>query len=157
MNKFLTLGVVALLAGVASIADGASAGQQGIPPGGSVQPFGSVLVVPGKRSDADRFVIRAGVKWFGNAYGRDPNGLIYGTLKGCDWESCYIVVDGRKILVAGLPGDIVDQQHYHGKTMVLVGRLLRFGADRRQHGELTGNRTHLAGVLIVDRFYYVTK
>jgi hypothetical protein len=157
MNKLRTLGIVALLAGVAFVADGASAGQLGIAPGGCVKPLPSDLVVLGKRSDPDHFVIRAEVRWFGNAYGRDPNGGIYGTLKGCDWESCYIVVDGRTILVAGLPGDIVDQQGYNGQTLVMVGRLVRFGADRRQHGKLTGFRTQLGGVLIVERFYRVTK
>jgi hypothetical protein len=157
MNKLRILSVVALLAGVACVADGASAGQQGIAPGGCVKPLPSDLVVFGQRSDPAHFAIRAEVKWFGNAYGRDLNGGIIGTLKGCDWESCYIVVDGRKVLVEGLPGDIVDQQGYNGQTLILVGRLVRFGADRRQHGQLTGFRTHLAGVLIVERFYRVTK
>jgi hypothetical protein len=136
------------------IADADSATEQAIGPVGCIVPLPSAA---GQRSDPAHFAIQAQVHWFGNGYGRLPNGGIIGTLKGCDWESCYIVMDGRKVLVDGLPGDIVDQQGYGGQTLVLVGRLVPFGSERRQpHGALTGFRSNLGGVLIVDRFYRVS-
>jgi hypothetical protein len=89
-----------------------------------------------------RVTVTAEIKWFGNSYGREPNGLIRGTVKWCPWESCYIVVNGRTIRVIGLPGDIVDQYGYRGQTMVLVGRMER----RAEGAEVPPD------MLIVERF-----
>jgi hypothetical protein len=78
-----------------------------------------------------RVTVTAEVKWFGNHYSREPNGLIRGTAKWCPWEGCYIVLNGRTVRLLDLPGDIVDHQGYRGQTFVLVGRLeQRAGGDR---------------------------
>jgi hypothetical protein len=99
-----------------------------------------------QRRDPAHFVIRTKVHWFGNAYFRGPDGSIGGTRKGCAWESCYIMVDGKQILVAGLPGDtVVEQQAYGGKTMLLVGRLVH---HKRNDGVPPD-------VLLVDRLWIV--
>jgi hypothetical protein len=153
MNRFLSLGTVLVLAGAVSMADGATTGQHGIGPGGCMGPY---LRAPGQRSDPSHLAITAKVHWSGNSYGRMPDGQIIGTLMGCDWESCYIVVDGRTVLLHGLPGDIVDQQGYRGQTLILVGQFEQFGSARRQaRGAMTGARMNLGGVLLVDRFYRV--
>jgi hypothetical protein len=89
-----------------------------------------------------RMTVRAEIKWFGNSYCREPNGVISGTCKWCPWEGCYIELEGRRVRVQGLPGDIVDQQGYRGQTLVLVGRL------ERQQGCLR----MLPDVLVVESF-----
>jgi hypothetical protein len=81
-------------------------------------------------AESGRVTVRATVRWYGNAYGRMPDGSIIGTLKGCPWEGCYIVVNGTTIRLQGLPGDMVTQQGYAGQTLVLVGRLVRHEGDR---------------------------
>jgi hypothetical protein len=100
----------------------------------------TVLVVEGlettplesiRPAESGRVSVRATVKWYGNAYGRMPDGSIIGTLKGYPWEGCYIELDGRKVRLQGLPGDRVTQQNYDGQTLVLVGRLERREGDRQ--------------------------
>jgi hypothetical protein len=78
-----------------------------------------------RRAESVRVNVCAEIKWFGNSYSREPNGLIRSTPKWCPWEGCYIMLEGRRVRVLGLPGDIVDQQGYRGQTLVLVGRLER--------------------------------
>lgn len=140
MNKLLTFAVACLLAGTFSLAD-ASPQQHNIDKGGCIL-LG--LPIRSSRSDPDHFAMFATVKWFGNSYGRDKNGMIFGTCKLCDWESCYIVVNGKTILVVGLPGDIVEQQGYNGQTLFLRGRLIH------QKGE--PNSKVPSDVLMVDYF-----
>jgi hypothetical protein len=147
MKKFLILAAVALPAGAACLVDGASAApQQNILPGGCVVILPDGPVAHNQRRDPAHFVIRAEVKWFGNYYWRDSNGLIAGTTKYCAWESCYIEVNGRIVRLQGLPGDIVDQYGYRGKTLVLVGRLVQ---------QKTSNGVP-PNVLIVDSFSIVS-
>jgi len=55
--------------------------------------------------ESGRVTVRATVRWHGNAYGRLPNGMTVGTLKGYPWEGCYIVLEGRTVRLKGLPGD----------------------------------------------------
>jgi hypothetical protein len=153
MKKFLTLAAATLLTGAACLADGASAAnQQNILPGGCIVLPPDGPVVHNQRRDPAHFVIRAQIQWAGNIYFRMPDGTVGGTLKGCAWEGCYIVANGKTIRVAGLPGDdIVDQQSFKGKTLVLVGQLVyRYTPpDLPNLGEVPPD------VLIVDRYWIV--
>jgi hypothetical protein len=82
-------------------------------------------------AESARITVTAKVGWFGNSYSREPNGTICGTCKWCPWEGCYIMLNGGKVRLQGLPGDIVTQQGYRGQTLVLTGRLERQGDDPR--------------------------
>jgi hypothetical protein len=97
-----------------------------------------------------RVTVQAKVEWFGNAYRREKNGVISGTCKLCAWEGCYIVLNGRTVRVAGLPGDdVIAQQGYRGQTLVLVGRL----EQRPGGGLVTPHFGRIPpDVLIVDSF-----
>jgi hypothetical protein len=140
MKRFLALAAAALLSATASFAAAPQATPEPILPGGNIK----FVPLVHQRHNPARFVIRAEVKWFGNSYCRMPNGTIAGTCKYCEWEGCYIVVDGKTIRLSALPGnDIVDQQNYRGKTLVLVGLLLQQPLGK----------TVPPDVLIVDRFW----
>jgi hypothetical protein len=70
-----------------------------------------------------RVTVTAEVKYVGNAYTLMPDGTLQSTAVGYPWEGCYIVLNGRRVRLEGLPGDIVHHQSYHGQTLVLSGRL----------------------------------
>src|SRR5262249_18014844 len=78
-----------------------------------------------------RVTVRAEIKWFGNSHSRGPGGVIISTCKWSPWGGCYIELEGRRVRVQGLPGDIVEQYGYRGQTFVLVGRLERQEGDPR--------------------------
>jgi hypothetical protein len=138
MNKFLTLTGAALLTLGMCLVDVAGAAA---PP--TILPGGCVKQPPSSRRDPKHFVIVADIKWAGNHYFHMPGGGIAGTCMLCPWEGCYIVVHGKTIRLADLPGDIVDQQSYRGRTLVLVGRLVREPGDRLVPPD----------VLIVEKFW----
>jgi hypothetical protein len=78
-----------------------------------------------RRGEEVRVTVCAEIKWFGNSHSREPNGLIRSTTKWCPWEGCYVEMEGRRVRVIGLPGDIAEQYGYRGQVFTLVGRMER--------------------------------
>jgi hypothetical protein len=76
-----------------------------------------------RRAESVRVTVCTEIKWFGNSHSRMPDGTIMSTCKLCLWEGCYIEMEGRRVRVIGLPGDIAEQYGYRGQVFTLVGRL----------------------------------
>jgi hypothetical protein len=90
--------------------------------------------------------IRGTLHWTGNHYFLEKNGLIRGTLMGCEWEGYELrTKQGTyRVLLDGGAADLY-LRGWNGKTAVIRGRI----ETRVMPGWLTG-RPHTADVLIVD-------
>jgi hypothetical protein len=87
---------------------------------------------------AAKVEVLATVHYVGNAYSRLPNGMVIGTLRGYDYEGCYIVRQGRRIHLEFNPGmELVDQQNLGGKVLRLTGHFTsRPRADGKEAQEV---------------------
>jgi hypothetical protein len=68
--------------------------------------------------------IQAKVHYVGNTYSRLPNGTIIGTLRAFPYEGCFIMLNGRQVNLVFQPAmELVDQQSFGGRTLILTGTL----------------------------------
>src|SRR5262249_19791203 len=93
-----------------------------------------------------RIEICGTLRWTGNYYFKEENGLIRGTCKACEWEG-YELRTGQSTYRVLLEGDAAELylRGWNGKTAVVRGRI----ETRIMPGWLRG-RPYAADVLIVD-------